>query len=308
MVNDAFSHMVLDALEQQIAVIDNQGVILYTNEAWKTSGVQECTSMTCLDVGRNFLQACQQMTQSGDSIMVEAIEGLKSVLERRSLTYKVEYPSCIAGCERWYAMNITALEGLRSNFSIITHCDITQRKKAQQQATHMAQHDLLTGLANRPHMREFLRQKWNYCQLHKMPLSIVLIDIDQFRRFNETDEAFGDDCLVSIANVLKDLTRRQGDLAVRYGSAEFLMIFSDYNEQQTAYLGNLLRTKVQDLALYSQEQQSVTISAGAVTFQPSTSVNIQEVFQAAEQALSQAQSERGNCFVRTALDAGASLF
>lgn len=302
MINNALSQMVLDTLEQQIAVIDKQGIIVYTNKAWQLSGTNENISMTRLSVGSNFLHACQQMTQSGFSIMVEAVEGLKAVLERRSFHYQLEYPSYIVGCEGWYAMNITALQGIRSDLSVVTRQDITQRKQAQQKATHMAKHDPLTGLANRLYMREFLRQKWNHCQLYRAPMSMILIDIDQFKRFNKTDDAFGDDCLVSIGQVLKNLTRRQDDLAVRYGSAEFLLILSNYNQEQTDCLGHLLRTGVEELGLSSQDQKPVTISVGAVTFQPSPHVHIQSVFQAAEQALSQAQRVGGNCVIRTMLE------
>lgn len=92
----------------------------------------------------------------------------------------------------------------------------------------LARRDPLTGLANRRHFQEMFEHEWRRAMRLKTPLSVLLVDVDHFKRYNDTfGHPQGDACLKQVAGILAAQARRSGDLAVRYGGEEFLMLVSD---------------------------------------------------------------------------------
>ncbi|MCK5539212.1 MAG: diguanylate cyclase, partial [Bacteroidales bacterium] len=91
-------------------------------------------------------------------------------------------------------------------------------KKANQQLEQLNRLDALTGIANRRHFDEFLQQKTNHAKRHSTPLSLIIIDIDFFKLYNDHyGHQQGDKCLIKIAKQLKQFARRDDELAARYG-------------------------------------------------------------------------------------------
>ncbi len=92
----------------------------------------------------------------------------------------------------------------------------------------LSRHDALTGLANRRHFDEVLQQEWRRAARQQMPLAALMIDIDHFKHYNDTlGHVSGDACLRKAASIIAAHARRPGELAVRYGGEEFLLLFPD---------------------------------------------------------------------------------
>lgn len=110
--------------------------------------------------------------------------------------------------------------------------DITERKKAQTALEQLATRDGLTGIANRRTFDEKLSNEWKRQLREAHTLSLLMIDVDHFKLFNDTyGHQAGDHCLQQIASMLRDVVYRPGDLAARYGGEEFVVILAATSAQ-----------------------------------------------------------------------------
>jgi diguanylate cyclase (GGDEF)-like protein/PAS domain S-box-containing protein len=129
-------------------------------------------------------------------------------------------------------------------------------------------HDSLTGLANRRHFDRRLDEECRRAARSGEPLSLLLIDVDTFKGFNDAyGHQAGDLCLGQVADALRQRLRRSGDLLARYGGEEFAAILPATDAARAAYLGEEIRADVEALAIPNQASAHsvITVSLGAAT-------------------------------------------
>jgi diguanylate cyclase (GGDEF)-like protein len=107
-----------------------------------------------------------------------------------------------------------------------------QLQDANQELTRLATSDGLTQVANRRRFDEYLQQEWQRMMRDRLPLSLILCDIDFFKIYNDTyGHQDGDDCLKQVAKVLDRAAKRSIDLAARYGGEEFAIILPNTDQE-----------------------------------------------------------------------------
>ena len=162
----------------------------------------------------------------------------------------------------------------------------------------LSQQDSLTGLANRRYLDEVLEKEWRRAVRHSMPITIMMIDLDFFKSYNDSlGHIKGDECLREIAKALTSLTSRSGDLAARYGGEEFLLLFPMTNESealiQVKRLMNVIR-KIDIQHPSSDISSQVTLSVGVATMIPQVDDSISSFVCRADHALYTAKSKGRN--------------
>lgn len=137
----------------------------------------------------------------------------------------------------------------------------------QRQLSQAATHDTLTGLPNRRAADEFLTQAALHAQRHRTPLSVLMIDIDFFKKVNDQHgHAGGDQVLRTLARLLKNRARAS-DLVTRWGGEEFLMLLPDTPLDGARDMAEQLRLAVQNSPFHWQQHNvPITISVGAATW------------------------------------------
>lgn len=162
----------------------------------------------------------------------------------------------------------------------------------------LASSDSLTNLANRRYFDDTLKTEWQRMQRLKMPLSLLLCDVDFFKPYNDTyGHQAGDKCLVQIANVLKANTQRSGTLAARYGGEEFAVILPHTNAQEAYILAEKIRLAIEKINmphLTSLISDHVTISIGASSVIPDKELKIKEFIKQADKNLYEAKKQGRN--------------
>lgn len=119
-----------------------------------------------------------------------------------------------------------------------------------QQLSLLSQQDALTGLANRRYLDETLDNEWRRALRHETPLTIMMVDIDYFKAYNDTlGHLKGDECLKEIAIAISSIAARSGDLVARYGGEEFLLLFPMTNAQQALIQVERLMSAIKRLRL-----------------------------------------------------------
>ena len=133
--------------------------------------------------------------------------------------------------------------------------------------------DGLTEIPNRRRFDQYLQQEWARARRRRASLSIIMVDIDYFKQFNDVyGHAAGDECLKKVARTLTDSFLRPGDLAARYGGEEFAAVLPETDAAAAETLAERLRRNVEALGIAhvaSSVSQVVTISLGAAAVKPS---------------------------------------
>jgi diguanylate cyclase (GGDEF)-like protein len=161
--------------------------------------------------------------------------------------------------------------------------------------------DGLTGIANRRRLDETLEREWRRAQRLCAPISLVMMDIDHFKEYNDNyGHMAGDECLRLLTRCFAENLKRPGDLVARYGGEEFTCVLPDTAAEGASRLASLLREKVDDLAIphaFSPAADHVTISAGSATMFPAPDQESKELILKADQALYAAKAGGRNCIV-----------
>jgi diguanylate cyclase (GGDEF)-like protein/PAS domain S-box-containing protein len=150
--------------------------------------------------------------------------------------------------------------------------DVTQQKTASEKLAALAILDGLTGLANRRRFDERLQEEWARACRDDTPLSLLMIDADHFKKFNDQyGHQAGDGCLQAIAKVLATEARRPADLAARYGGEEFVLLLPNTAAAGCELVGEKIRQELRQLCIphaLNIPSQKVTVSLGAATIRP----------------------------------------
>jgi len=180
-------------------------------------------------------------------------------------------------------------------------------REAQQALELIATHDSLTGLANRRLFERALDIEFGRGARQRSPLSLIMVDIDFFKRYNDTyGHVAGDHCLAQVATVLKDCCHRKADLAVRYGGEEFAVLLPDTNLHGAMALAEQIRHRVIDkhIAHSGSPTGFLTVSLGCYAFVPSSLDSVEVFIQRADAALYQAKHSGRNRVAVLSLEGG----
>jgi diguanylate cyclase (GGDEF)-like protein/PAS domain S-box-containing protein len=185
--------------------------------------------------------------------------------------------------------------------------DMTAHKDLEDKLAALAIIDGLTGIANRRHFDEQLEAEWARARRDNAPLSLLLIDVDHFKKFNDQyGHQAGDRCLQSIAKVLAAGGRRPADLAARYGGEEFVMLLPNTDAAGCEQVSDGFRFTLRDLGLVHElnhPSKLVTVSLGGATIWPSAaqgSVGSSSLIEAADRALYAAKNSGRDRLVMSA--------
>jgi diguanylate cyclase (GGDEF)-like protein len=167
-----------------------------------------------------------------------------------------------------------------------------------EQLEQMSLVDGLTGVRNRRSFDASWDEEWRRALRLETPLSLLLMDLDHFKRYNDQyGHPAGDECLRRVAGVIGDALQRASDLVARYGGEEFVVILPTTPSGGAVDLAERIRTAVESLQLphAGSSHRVVTISIGVATVVPRASTSSQQAIEAADAALYQAKRDGRNC-------------
>lgn len=162
----------------------------------------------------------------------------------------------------------------------------------------LSNQDGLTGIPNRYCFDEFISREIKRAKRDKSPISLIMIDIDFFKQFNDSyGHQAGDNCLIKVANTINESLKRPSDLAARYGGEEFVVVLPGSNEEGAIAFAEKVRQMIERLEIEhkgSNIHKKVTISLGIYTACPGESTDMEEMIENADKALYKAKAEGRN--------------
>ena len=169
--------------------------------------------------------------------------------------------------------------------------DMTEEKAAQIALEQLATRDGLTGLANRRCFDDTLRAEWSRATRQNQPLSLLMVDVDNFKAYNDAHGHLGgDECLKRIAGAVAG-EMRANDLVARYGGEEFAVILPNQSLKGAAIVAERIRCRVEQMQVPNRRTPSehVTVSIGAATALASNDTDASELVATADAALYRAK-------------------
>ena len=180
---------------------------------------------------------------------------------------------------------------------LATFVDHTEQQEQSELLRRLAYMDGLTGVANRRHFDQTLDAEWRRCRRSGKPLSLILIDIDHFKPFNDLyGHQAGDDCLRTVAGALRAGLARSHDLVARYGGEEFACLLPECGLEGATAKARALVAAVQALGIAHRGSPAgrVTVSAGVACLVPDAGRRPEELVALADARLYRAKAQGRN--------------
>ncbi len=251
----ALAGAVLDALPDATAVLDATGMIIAVNHAWQMFSVDNRGNESRTGVGVNYLEVCERSATSGCDQAGQVAAHLRSVIAGECVEAELEYPCPSPAVGRWFLLRITRLAGPTPGV-VASHVNITRRKMAEEELTHAASHDSLSGLANRNLLNRRLTAalRTRPGQRNQTGVGVLYIDLDKFKVINDTyGHSAGDEVLLTVARRLRDVVR-PSDTVGRLGGDEFAVIAPRTDAAGLAALaGRIERTLAEPHRIHGHE-------------------------------------------------------
>ncbi len=226
---------------------------------------------------------------------------------------KVELVARIRAHSRSYLAQVerdAAYQALRDLQSQLESSN-AQLEESNRELQRLSSLDGLTGIANRRQFDKVLEQEWQRALRNCGELSLIMIDIDFFKLFNDTyGHQAGDDCLRAVAHALDRVVHRPSDIVARYGGEEFAAILPETNAAGALRVAEKMRETIERLNMRhetSKVSDRISLSIGVATATPRGSENPDMLLSAADGALYQAKHDGRNRVATASGDADETL-
>lgn len=284
-----FLKSVLDTITEHIVVIDSEGSILFVNNSWSAFGQKNACAIDEKWIGVNYLMECDHASEMGDDYGTQAAIGIRAVIKGEEKKFYFEYPCHSQSDKRWFMMRVTPFSVRSVNCFVISHQNITERKLAEEEVLNLSRIDGLTDIPNRRYFDEFLQSEWKRCHRLGMPISLAMIDIDYFKKLNDTyGHQAGDECLKAVGKILKKYGKRPNDLIARYGGEEFAVVYGGVDLPQAKLLLGQLLDEIRSLNIPNEKssiEPILTISIGLATMYPNNENNESDLIKNSDKSL-----------------------
>jgi diguanylate cyclase (GGDEF)-like protein len=180
---------------------------------------------------------------------------------------------------KWFSVSATPVKHQDKNYAVVTLVDITERKRREETLVLLGITDELTGLYNRRYIMDQIKKKVEANS--RKPLVVVMLDIDNFKRINDTyGHLTGDEVLRTLSVIIKK-SIRYSDLAGRYGGEEFLILLPDSEKQTGIQIIERISERLREKSI-SITESPVTFSAGAIEVLSESKIDYLEVIAKAD--------------------------
>lgn len=298
---------ILDSIKDAFINLDRDLVFSYVNKTaaeWFGKSVDEIVGQPLLDVtpeivGTDFVDRIHTVILTGQGSSFEYFfEKSGTWLEFRvypsdegvsvfynDITARKQYDETI----RRQQVQLEETMRQLSDTSVVLEHQSLELQEANRHLQELATTDGLTGLLNHRAMQDELRNAIEASMEAGAPVSVALLDVDHFKKFNDTfGHQEGDRVLKEVANILRSSVR-DGDIVARYGGEEFCVIFPQTDGKEALVISERLRTNIESAAW---QHRQVTVSVGT-----STGIGVrdsQSLIKQADQALYQAKGAGRN--------------
>lgn len=237
------------------------------------------------------------MSADEAELMMNAIQRAIETGKTQIIEYKLPI---LSGNERWFEGRISSMGKFPDGHSrvVFIAIDVTDRVQLYRETQRLATQDPLTGCFNRRHFRIVAEKELQRVARYKRPVSLMMLDIDYFKKFNdEYGHPAGDRLLCSLVNLCQKKLRNV-DVLARYGGEEFVILMPETDLEAAVTMGERLRKEIEKMIVpTSGGNRSVTVSMGVASYISSGKqpLDVDILIKHADEALYEAKNAGRNC-------------
>ena len=279
-----FNHMIGEVVKSYASLTGERNklttIILSAEEGIITSNDKGEIVLINPAAERLLDKTSQQMEQDGFFNVVDDPDYVRKFLETsgKDMPKTLVYKNKILN---FHANSIQNHEGVNLGSAVLIR-DVTEEKKLEDKLRAMSFTDKLTGISNRRHMEETLKQEFDRAKRYKLNLSLLFFDVDHFKKFNDTyGHDMGDRVLEEIGRTSRE-SFRGPDIPCRYGGEEFCMILPNTSSPGAYTAAENFRKRIEDMVV---DGVKVTISIGVATYPLVPAKTPEELLKLADVAL-----------------------
>jgi diguanylate cyclase (GGDEF)-like protein len=292
------SYEIIDALPEQIAIIDQHGTITTTNRAWDEYARRNIRKPERFFEGGNYLEILDKLAKRGKQQRSDFLLGLREILSGNLEEFSMETSTDSAGEKLWFLSRGTRMTGKdKETYVIITHTPTTELKNAEGEVQKLAYFDNLTGLPNRLLLNDRLLHSLELADRNDESIAVMFLDLDHFKEINDTlGHIMGDELLKSVAKRLVGCTRKS-DTVARLGGDEFIILLPNIKHfnDVTTLANKVLHAISHPFNINGREIHSST-SIG-ISFFPDDANNAELLIRNADIAMYQAKDQGRNAYM-----------
>jgi diguanylate cyclase (GGDEF)-like protein/PAS domain S-box-containing protein len=292
--------LIVNGMDEGLMIIEASGRIQYSNPACERHLGYEPSELAGASLGQLLSPGVTQeylayfAAWSADPETVHPRGAREVQIRRRD------------GSARAMDLTLTPMYAGEPLFIGLLH-DITHHKQSETALQRAALLDPLTKIANRRHFDSFFEKEWLRAIRSGEPLSLVVIDVDHFKLYNDNlGHAAGDACLRKVAAALQSHALRPTDIAARFGGEEFVLLFAETGAETALKLAESIRAHIESLELPNPRSSTsswLTVSVGVATTVPSQRDAVEAFFVAADRAMYEAKEAGRNRVVAANMQA-----
>jgi len=275
---------VFDALPDATAVLDRNGVITATNRAWRMFARDNGGQHDSTAIGVNYVEVCARAARSGNSDAVDVLAGLLAVLGGEKTASEQEYRCDSRTAARWFVSRCFSVASPAGG-AVVSHVDITRRKRAELEIAHQPLHDPLTGVANQVLFRKRLAaelQRESSCAI-RPEVGVIYLRVEGSTEITDRfGQAAGDEFLLAVTHRIRILLA-EADTVGRLGGGRFAVCATRTTAAHLAALANRIALTLGEPFEIHGEQ--IVAHADVGTHLAVRDDTISQVMQAAEQAM-----------------------
>ncbi|GGM37980.1 GGDEF domain-containing protein [Paraliobacillus quinghaiensis] len=287
-MNAGISSAILNSIRDQICLIDHSGEIIYANDEWLNFAKRNGGDLSALGVGSNYLEVSK-----GNQ---KVYKGLHALINGEMKSFSHEYPCHSPMVKRWFNMQATRMTKNEHGVDgiVIRHADITRQKLLEIQLKKYVNTDPLTSLYNRRYFENELQKEISRCERTDRSLSVLYIDIDDFKEINDNfGHNVGDTILKEVSMLFLETTR-DSDTCARIGGDEFAIILPETPKDELGPIADRLVKNIEEIIVQEEVTYpiKVSVSVGGSSFQHNT--DMKTMLEKADRALYAAKDQGKN--------------
>ena len=255
-----FQQAIFNSISAQIAVLDQDGMIVQTNAAWRTY----MSELNFEDsIGRNYLTVLKDLFAVPLSTVADVAAGMATLAAGDAPHFYVPEPiQCLCG-RWWFTVKITPVHDAAQRM-VVTHEDVSALKRAELASLALANVDVLTGALSRQHFMALAEQELARSLRYALPLVVLMLDLDHFKDVNDSyGHSAGDAVLKGFVQTVKEVLR-ESDVMGRIGGEEFSVLLPNTTQEGGCALANRFIDEVRaNPVVFEGQSIAYTVSIGA---------------------------------------------
>jgi diguanylate cyclase (GGDEF)-like protein/PAS domain S-box-containing protein len=284
-----FQSAILDSISSQVAVLDQDGMILQTNAAWR-SYMSDCALEE--SVGQSYLTLLETVFTIDPTTVRAVASGMAALVTAGDPHFSLSMPLQSRCCRWWFTLRITAVHDVAQR-AVVTHEDVTALKCAELASVELANVDHLTGALSRQNFMALADQELARALRYTLPLVVLMLDLDHFKNVNDSyGHPAGDAVLKDFVQTVKEVLR-ESDVIGRIGGEEFAVLLPNTTQDGACALANRILAAVRaNPVAFEGHCIAYTVSIGASHF--TTQKSLGELLAESDAALYRAKKAGRN--------------